>query len=109
MRCSDCCFSTGLLGAFKPGAWHPVTPAPIKALSCLCLLAPMAEKSKPPALRVVGTPGPAIRARRFFYFPDGSKLDFINFEKKKWLNSVYLLQIIYNKYFIFSICYEEFV
>jgi hypothetical protein len=41
------------LGVFKPGAWHPV-PAPIKALSCLCFFPPMAEKPKPPALRVVG-------------------------------------------------------
>jgi hypothetical protein len=30
-----------------------VTPAPIKALPCLCFFPPMAEKSKPPALRVV--------------------------------------------------------
>jgi hypothetical protein len=44
------------LGIFKPGAKHPVTPAPIKALPCLCLFPPMAEKSKPPALRVVGDP-----------------------------------------------------
>jgi hypothetical protein len=36
------------------GTLHPVTPAPIKALPCLCLFAPMAEKSKPSALRVVG-------------------------------------------------------
>ena len=28
--------------------------APIKALPCLCFFAPMAEKSKPPALQVVG-------------------------------------------------------
>jgi hypothetical protein len=42
------------LGVFKPGAMHPVTPAPIKALPCLCFFPPMAEKSKPPALRVVG-------------------------------------------------------
>jgi hypothetical protein len=26
---------------------HPVPPAPIKALPCLCLFPPMAEKSKP--------------------------------------------------------------
>jgi hypothetical protein len=44
------------LGVFKPGAKHPVTPAPIKALPCLCIFSPMAEKSKPPALRVVGDP-----------------------------------------------------
>jgi len=44
------------LGVFKPGAKHPVTPAPIKALPCLCIFPPMAEKSKPPALRVVGDP-----------------------------------------------------
>ena len=36
-----------LLGVFKP-----VTPAPIKALPCLCFFPPMAEKSKPSALRV---------------------------------------------------------
>jgi len=42
------------LGVFKPGALHPVTPAPIKALPCLCFFQPIAEKSKPPALRVVG-------------------------------------------------------
>jgi len=42
------------LGVFKPGALHPVTPAPIKALPCLCFFPPMAEKSKPSALRVVG-------------------------------------------------------
>jgi hypothetical protein len=42
------------LGVFKPGALHPVTPAPIKALPCLCFSPPLAEKSKPPALRVVG-------------------------------------------------------
>jgi hypothetical protein len=42
------------LGVFKPGAVHPVTPAPIKALPCLCFFPPMAEKSKPAALRVVG-------------------------------------------------------
>jgi hypothetical protein len=36
------------LGVFKP--------APIKALPCLCIFPPMAEKSKPPALRVVGDP-----------------------------------------------------
>ncbi len=41
------------LGVFKPGALHPVTPAPIKALPCLCFFPPMAEKFKPPALRVV--------------------------------------------------------
>ncbi len=44
------------LGVFKPGAKHPVTPAPIKALPCLCIFPPMAEKSKPAALRVVGDP-----------------------------------------------------
>jgi hypothetical protein len=43
-----------VIGCFKPGALHPVTPAPIKALPCLCFFPPMAEKSKPPALRVVG-------------------------------------------------------
>jgi len=42
------------LGVFKPGSVHPVTPAPIKALPCLCFFPPMAEKSKPPALRVAG-------------------------------------------------------
>jgi len=45
-----------LLGVFKPGALNPVTPAPIKALPCLCISPPMAEKSTPPALRVVGVP-----------------------------------------------------
>jgi hypothetical protein len=44
------------LGVSKPGAKHPVTPAPIKALPCLWIFPPMAEKSKPPALRVVGDP-----------------------------------------------------
>jgi hypothetical protein len=34
------------LGVFKPGAWHPVTPAPIKALPCLYLFSPVAEKSR---------------------------------------------------------------
>jgi len=47
----------GLLGVFKPGALHPVTPAPIKALPCLCIFPPMAEKSEPPALGVVGDSG----------------------------------------------------
>jgi len=42
------------LGVYKPGALHPVTRAPIKALACLCVFPPMAEKSKPPALRMVG-------------------------------------------------------
>jgi hypothetical protein len=45
-----------LLGIFKPGAKHLVTPAPVKALPCLWIFPPMAEKSKPPALRVVGGP-----------------------------------------------------
>jgi len=44
------------LGVFKPGAVHPVTPAPVKALPCLWIFPPMAEKSKPPALRVVADP-----------------------------------------------------
>jgi len=44
------------LGVFKPGAKHPVTPAPIKALPCLCFFPPMAEKPKPPAPRVAGGP-----------------------------------------------------
>jgi len=43
-----------LIGCFQPGALHPVPPAPIKALPCLCIFPPMAVKSKPPALRVVG-------------------------------------------------------
>jgi hypothetical protein len=58
-----------LLGVCKPGAVHTitrlhdhtiirshastVTPAPLKALPCLYFFPPMAEKSKPPALRVV--------------------------------------------------------
>jgi hypothetical protein len=29
-----------LLGVFKPGALHPVPPAPIKALPCLCFFPP---------------------------------------------------------------------
>jgi hypothetical protein len=41
---------------------HPVTPAPIKALPCFCFFPPMAEKSKPPAMRVVGD-SPAERIR----------------------------------------------
>jgi hypothetical protein len=44
------------LGVFNPGALHPVTPAPIKALPCLCFFPPMAEKPKPPAPRVAGGP-----------------------------------------------------
>jgi hypothetical protein len=42
-------FSTGCKA---PG--YTVLLAPVKALPCLCFLPPMAEKSKPPALRVVG-------------------------------------------------------
>jgi hypothetical protein len=42
------------LGVFKPDALHPFSPAPIKALACLCISPHRAEKSKPPALRVVG-------------------------------------------------------
>ncbi len=42
------------MGVFKSGVVHPATPAQIKALPCLCFFPPMAEKSKPPALRVVG-------------------------------------------------------
>jgi hypothetical protein len=45
-----------LWGVFKAGALRPVTPAPIKGLPYLCFFPPMAEKSKPPALRVVGDP-----------------------------------------------------
>jgi len=45
------------LGVFKPGALHPVPPAPIKALPCLWIFPPMAEKSKPPTPRVVGDSG----------------------------------------------------
>jgi hypothetical protein len=52
-----------LIGCFKPGALHPVPPAPIKALPCLCIFPPMAVKSKPPAPRVVGDSG---RSSRFF-------------------------------------------
>jgi len=44
------------LGVFKPGALHPVTPTSVKALPCLWIFPPMAAKSKPPALRVVGEP-----------------------------------------------------
>jgi len=44
------------LGVFKPGAVHPGTPAPAKALPCLWIFPAIAEKSKPPALRVVGDP-----------------------------------------------------
>ena len=40
------------LGVFKPGAKHPFTPTPIKALACLCFFPPLAGKSKPPASRV---------------------------------------------------------
>ena len=43
------CFQTG---CFAPG--YTVLLAPIKALSCFCFFPPMAEKSKPPALRLVG-------------------------------------------------------
>jgi len=42
------------LGVFKPGALHPVTPAPIKALPCLYFFPPLAVKSKQPAPGVVG-------------------------------------------------------
>jgi hypothetical protein len=42
------------LGVFKPGAKHPVAPAPIKALPCLWFFPLIAGKTKPPALRVVG-------------------------------------------------------
>jgi hypothetical protein len=42
------------LGVFKPGAFHPVSPAPIKALPCLYFFPPTAEKSKSPAAQVVG-------------------------------------------------------
>jgi hypothetical protein len=53
-----------LLGVFKPGALHKlarihgytVLLAPVKALLCLWIFPPTAEKSKPPALRVVGDP-----------------------------------------------------
>jgi hypothetical protein len=33
---------------------HPVTPAPIKTLLCLCFFPPRAKKNKPSAPRVVG-------------------------------------------------------
>jgi hypothetical protein len=49
-----------LLGVFKSclgGTLHPVTPVPIKALADLCFFPPVAEKSKPPALRVAGDSG----------------------------------------------------
>jgi hypothetical protein len=42
------------LGVFNQGALHPVTPAPVKALPCLWIFSPMAEKSKLHTLRVVG-------------------------------------------------------
>jgi hypothetical protein len=48
---------------FKPGAEHPVTPTPVKALPCLYIFPPMAAKSKPPALRVVGDPEHYYRKR----------------------------------------------
>jgi hypothetical protein len=46
------CFQTG---CFAPGS--TVLLAPIKALPCLCIFPPMAEKYKPPDLRVVGDSG----------------------------------------------------
>jgi len=52
------------LGVFKPGALHPVSPAPIKALPCLWILPPMAVKSKPTALRLVG--GSCCILKHFF-------------------------------------------
>jgi len=57
------------LGVFTPGALHPVTAAPIKALACLCFFPPMAEKSKPPALRAAGGSN---------LFQVGYKLQFLN-------------------------------
>jgi hypothetical protein len=38
---------------YKPGAPHPVASAPVKALTCFCLSPRLAEKFKPPAMRVV--------------------------------------------------------
>jgi hypothetical protein len=32
------------LGVFKPGAEHPVTHAPVKALPCLCIFGAYADK-----------------------------------------------------------------
>jgi hypothetical protein len=57
-----------LIGCFQTGCGardytvarihgYTVLLAPIKALSCLRFFPPMAKKSKPPALRVVGDSG----------------------------------------------------
>jgi len=40
-----------LLGVFKPDALHLFIPVPIKALPCLCVFTPVAEKSKQPDYR----------------------------------------------------------
>ena len=42
---------------------HPVTPAPIKVLPCLCFFPPIAEKNKLPVLRVFGDPEHYYRKR----------------------------------------------
>ena len=42
-----------------------ITPAPIKALACLCFFPPIAEKSKPPALQVVGDSLNRIRSNTY--------------------------------------------
>jgi hypothetical protein len=66
---------------FKPGAKHPVTPAPIKALPCLCIFPPMAEKSKPPALRVVGDPEHYYGKRCNFAFTIKIRPDWIDMSR----------------------------
>jgi hypothetical protein len=40
---------------------YTVLLAPIKALPCLCIFPPMAEKSKPPAPRLVGDSGAHLK------------------------------------------------
>jgi hypothetical protein len=50
--CRISVFGCFLCGCFAPG--YTVLLAPIKALPCLWIFPPMAEKSKPPALRLVG-------------------------------------------------------
>jgi hypothetical protein len=60
------------IGCFQIPPWREfarastVTPEPIKALACLCLFPPLAEKPKPPALRVVGDSAAVWRGKGCF-------------------------------------------
>jgi hypothetical protein len=52
--------SVPMIGCFQTGCIAPgstVLLAPIKALPCLCIFPPLAEKFKPPTPRVVGDSG----------------------------------------------------